>query len=147
MIKLVRESPLDLIENLPCIQCAGYAVSGRGSSIDQIFITGGDRIEQIDLVVVGCIHGIQFKCRIGHQLEVASCKILLAARLFLLHPLGELDIGPVFRACGTDFLMILYFIIIDLVSLKAARIDLRRPAAVGVVRIVCSLIRKQHIIL
>ena len=72
MLTLIRESSLDLVEDLPCIQCAGYAVSGRRSSVYQVLVTGGDRIEQIDLVVVRCIHGVQFKCRIGHQHKVTS---------------------------------------------------------------------------
>ena len=72
MLTLIRESSLDLVEDLPCIQCAGYAVSGRRSSVYQVLVTGGDRIEQIDLVGVRCIHGVQFKCRVGHRHKVTS---------------------------------------------------------------------------
>ena len=147
MLTLVRESSLDFVEDLPCIQCAGYAVSGRRTSVDQVFITGGDRIEQIDFVVVGCIHSIQFECRVGHQLEVTPCKILLAGRLFLLHPLGELDIGPVVQFKGTYLLFVLNIIIIDRILLQAAGINLRRSAAVGVICIVRPFIREEHIIL
>ena len=97
--------------------------------------------------MVGCIHSIQLECRVGHQLEVTSCKILLAGRLFLLHPLGELDIGPVVQFKGTYLHFILNIIIIDRVFLQAAWINLRRSAAIGVICIVCPLIREEHIIL